>query len=142
MAQQTRLRQPPPSGFGCRIARLRAPGETDRLPVDVAVVRRPGEPDAHPDKALCRLMRPEVRRPAWGQEGVGTAEAAEAASAQLRHAIQLPVIFECQEALRGLGSEGMADVPELLPPSGSKVLLMANIVGVLTDAELLESVCR
>jgi hypothetical protein len=47
-----------------------------------------------------------------------------------------------QEALRGLGNEGMVDVPELLPPSGSKVFLMANIAGVLADAELLESVCR
>jgi hypothetical protein len=61
VAQQTRLSQYHPSVFGFRLVLLMAPWKTYRLPVDVAL----------------------VRRPAWCQELVVTADAAYASRAHL-----------------------------------------------------------
>jgi Transposase DDE domain len=54
-----------------------------RMPVDVALVRRQDDPDYHTEHALFRQMLQDVRRPAWCQEVVVTADAAYASRAHL-----------------------------------------------------------
>jgi hypothetical protein len=81
VAQQTRLSRPPPSAFGFRLARRMVPWDVSRLPGDVARVRRTAEPASPPETARVRPTLPACRRPAWGQEAVVTAAAADAARA-------------------------------------------------------------
>jgi hypothetical protein len=83
VAHNTRLSQYHPYVFGFRIVLLMAPWDVYRLPVDVALVRRPDDPDYQPEQALFRQMRQDFRRPAWCQALVVTADAAYASRANL-----------------------------------------------------------
>jgi hypothetical protein len=60
-----------------------AQGDTSRLPVDVALVRRKDDPDYQTENARFRQMLQDFRRPAWCQEVVVTADAAYASRANL-----------------------------------------------------------
>lgn len=83
VAQNTRLHRYHPSVFGCRIVLLMAPWDVYRLPVDVALVSRTGTSGDHTETALCRQMRQTFRPPAWCQEGIVVADAADASRAHL-----------------------------------------------------------
>jgi hypothetical protein len=81
VAQQTRRSQRHPSVCGLRLVLLMAQGDTSRLPVAFALLRRTDAPADEPAKAWFRPLRQAVRRPAWCQGGVVTADAAYAAGA-------------------------------------------------------------
>jgi hypothetical protein len=83
VAQQPRRSQHQPDVCGVRLVRLLAPGDVSRLPGAGALVRRTPAPADQPANARCRQLRPECRRPAWGQGGVVTAEAASASRAHV-----------------------------------------------------------
>jgi hypothetical protein len=83
VAQNTRLRQPHPYVFGCRLVMLRAHWGVDRLPVEFALVRRQGDPGDQTANARLRQRLHTCRRPAWGQKVVVVAEAADASRVNL-----------------------------------------------------------
>jgi hypothetical protein len=83
VAQKTRLSQHHPYVFGFRIVLLMAQWDVYRIPVDFALVRRTDDPDYRPENVLFRQMLQAFRRPAWCQEVVVTADAADASRANL-----------------------------------------------------------
>jgi hypothetical protein len=54
-----------------------------RIPVDVALVRRPDDPGYRAENALFRQMLQDFRPSAWGQEVIVVADAAYASRANL-----------------------------------------------------------
>jgi Transposase DDE domain len=83
VAHNTRLSQYHPDVFGLRMVIVMAQGDVDRLPLDVARLRRKADPQYQPEQALLRQMRPDFQRPAWCQEVVVTADAAYASRGHL-----------------------------------------------------------
>jgi len=83
VAHNTRLSPYQPYVFGFRIVLLMAQWDVSRIPVDFALIRRKDASDYQPETAVFRQMRQECRRPSWGQEVMGTADAAYAARAHL-----------------------------------------------------------
>ncbi|MDQ3830228.1 MAG: hypothetical protein M3361_13205, partial [Candidatus Tectomicrobia bacterium] len=98
VAPTTRLSPPHPSVCGCRSVVLMGPGDVDRLPVDVARLRRPGAAGDQSDNALFRPLLQAFPRPAWCQEVIVVAAAADAARAHLA-------------ALQALGSWSVMALP-------------------------------
>jgi hypothetical protein len=83
VAQQTRRRHHHPSSVGFRIVVLMAQWGVDRLPGEFLLRRRPGEPGDPPDKARFRQMLRDFPLPAWGQQVIVVADAADASGATL-----------------------------------------------------------
>jgi hypothetical protein len=83
VAHKTRLSQYHPDVCGFRIVVLMAQWDVYRIPVDVALIRRTGDPHYQTDNALVRQRLQEFRRPAWCQEVVVTADAAYTSQANL-----------------------------------------------------------
>jgi hypothetical protein len=82
-AQKTRLSQHHPYVFGCRIVILMAQGGVYRLPVDFARRKRNGTPGDQTEHALFRQRLQAFSPPAWCQEVVVGADAADASQAHL-----------------------------------------------------------